>query len=240
MNCKFELNICEQFDDLNCCNSCYKELDEACYTELDDEEEECGIYKRCEECTYCARTKPCECGDCNVIGGTCEKQIKIYEEKEKHPAHKFFEERDCAYCRTFFDAGKDTCKECGFDLNSWNQLEECIMCKNEKTNYKKGTFDNLGTFYICSDCEGDFVKPPPYCHECNEITSRNRDDYCKHGVCDGKCCICTECQEELQEEKECEECGTTKNIAEYWWIEAKNEKWVLCEECGEKQEQEKC
>jgi hypothetical protein len=115
MNCKLELNICEQFDDLNCCNSCYKELDE-------------------------------------------------------NPAHKFFEERDCAYCRAFFDAGKDTCKECGFDLNSWNQIEE------------------------------------------------------------------------LQEEEECkcEECGTTKNIAEYWWIEAKNQKWVLCEECGEKQEQEKC
>jgi hypothetical protein len=186
MNCKLELNSCEQFDDLNCCNSCYKELDE-------------------------------------------------------NPAHKFFEERDCAYCRAFFDAGKDTCKECGFDLNSWNQLEECLMCKNEKTNCKKATFDGL-TFYICSDCEGDFVKPPPYCHECGEITSRNPSDYCGHGVCDGKCCICTECQEELQEEEECkcEECGTTKNIAEYWWIEAKNEKWVLCEECGEKQEQEKC
>ena len=43
------------------------------------------------------------------------------EEEEEHPSHKFFEERDCAYCRVFFDQGKDNCKECGFDLNSWNK-----------------------------------------------------------------------------------------------------------------------
>jgi hypothetical protein len=110
------------------------------------------------------------------------------------------------------------------------------MCKNEKTNYKKGTFDNLGTFYICSDCEGDFVKPPPYCHECNEITSRNRDDYCKHGVCDGKCCICTECQEELQEEEEdviddkkCVVCGYVEPI--YKFADTINGEYVIGDKC---------
>jgi hypothetical protein len=51
------------------------------------------------------------------------------EEEEEHPAHKFFEERDCAYCRVFFEQGKDNCKECGFDLNSWNkEEEECCNC----------------------------------------------------------------------------------------------------------------
>ena len=37
----------------------------------------------------------------------------------------------------------------------------------------------------------------------------------------------------------CEQCDSVSNIAEYWWIEAKNEKWTLCEECGIAEEQEK-
>jgi hypothetical protein len=35
------------------------------------------------ECTHCQRTRPCECGDCEVVGGTCDKQAEEYEEKEK-------------------------------------------------------------------------------------------------------------------------------------------------------------
>jgi hypothetical protein len=38
---------------------------------------------RCEECTYCVKTRPCECGCCEVVGGTCEEQMKIYEEENK-------------------------------------------------------------------------------------------------------------------------------------------------------------
>lgn len=60
---------------------------------------------------------------CEKCGFTCE-NCDCEEEEEEHPAHKFFEERDCAYCRVFFDQGKDICKECGFDLNSWNKEEE--------------------------------------------------------------------------------------------------------------------
>lgn len=139
--CKLELNICEQVDDLNCCKSCHKEMNE-------------------------------------------------------NPAYKFFEERDCAYCREYFDQGKNNCKECGFDLNSWNQQEECVMCKNEKTNYKEAQFDGL-TFYICSDCEGDFVNPP------KEECSCNCWD-----IADSECeCVCHS-QEENNNYWQCEECET--------------------------------
>ena len=34
------------------------------------------------DCTHCQRTKPCECGDCEVVGGTCDKQLEMYEMKE--------------------------------------------------------------------------------------------------------------------------------------------------------------
>ena len=79
--------------------------------------------------------------------GLCE---DCYKKTEEHPAHKFFNERDCAYCRLFFDEGKDFCKECGFDLNSWNKaieeydnavikkpdVKEIIeSIKNDKTDY---------------------------------------------------------------------------------------------------------
>ena len=33
------------------------------------------------ECTHCQRTRPCECGDCEVVGGTCDKQLEEYESK---------------------------------------------------------------------------------------------------------------------------------------------------------------
>jgi hypothetical protein len=39
---------------------------------MSQEQEVCGENGyRCEECTVCARTKPCECG-CGLLGGTCE------------------------------------------------------------------------------------------------------------------------------------------------------------------------
>ena len=31
------------------------------------------------DCTHCQRNRPCECGDCEVIGGTCDKQLEMYE-----------------------------------------------------------------------------------------------------------------------------------------------------------------
>jgi hypothetical protein len=37
----------------------------------------------------------------------------------------------------------------------------------------------------------------------------------------------------------CEQCDSVSNLAEYWWIEDKKEKWTLCEECGIAEEQDK-
>lgn len=31
---------------------------------------------------------------------------------------------NCAYCIGCFEAGKDNCRECGFDMNQWNETEE--------------------------------------------------------------------------------------------------------------------
>jgi hypothetical protein len=37
-----------------------------------EDEQVCGECDyRCEECTHCARTKPCECG-CGFLGGSCQ------------------------------------------------------------------------------------------------------------------------------------------------------------------------
>ena len=49
--------------------------------ESEEEEFDCENGNRCDECTYCVRTRPCECGSCEVVGGTCEEQMKIYEEE---------------------------------------------------------------------------------------------------------------------------------------------------------------
>jgi hypothetical protein len=38
--------------------------------------EKCTNTNRCEECTHCARTKPCSCG-CGLLGGSCNKGYQI-------------------------------------------------------------------------------------------------------------------------------------------------------------------
>jgi len=75
--------------------------------ESDDEEcdEECDDDNRCEECCHCNRTRPCECGECDVVGGTCEAQSKKYEEEE--------EELELDYDAVVSGIG---CRECGGEL----------------------------------------------------------------------------------------------------------------------------
>ena len=46
-----------------------------------EDEFDCENGDRCDECCYCVRTRPCECGCCEVVGGTCEEQAKINEEE---------------------------------------------------------------------------------------------------------------------------------------------------------------
>ncbi len=64
-----------QVEEYNSCINCGEELQEfdtdKCWC-CRQEEEVCGENGyRCEECTVCARTKPCECG-CGLLGGSCE------------------------------------------------------------------------------------------------------------------------------------------------------------------------
>lgn len=41
---------------------------------------------------------------------------------------------NCPDCRRWFDEGKDNCKSCGFDLNSWNTCEVCEECGVPETD----------------------------------------------------------------------------------------------------------
>jgi len=69
--------LCEQMDIDRCViekNPCGKRLCNEC-------EEEEYPNNRCGECTRC-QTRRCECGECDVIGGTCEKQSKLYKNEE--------------------------------------------------------------------------------------------------------------------------------------------------------------
>jgi len=52
---------------------------------------------------------------------TEEKMKKLLGEEEDHPAHAFFASRDCVSCFPCFEEGKDNCRVCDFDLNSWNK-----------------------------------------------------------------------------------------------------------------------
>ena len=74
-------------------NAKFEELCHGCNEDLPEGEYEgnplCADCKRVSgeycaadcDCTHCQRTRPCECGDCDVIGGTCDKQLEEYETK---------------------------------------------------------------------------------------------------------------------------------------------------------------
>ena len=57
----------------------------------------------------------------------------------------------------------------------------------------------------------------------------------------------SDCEYQARREREkegikecCEKCNTAEAVYEYWWIENENKKWLLCEQCGIEEEQEKC
>ncbi len=124
------------------------------------------------------------------------------EEEEEHPAHKFFEERDCAYCRVFFEQGKDNCKECGFDLNSWNKEEEedlptcCGKNCDETKGLKLGMGWNLYHFTTadmiteqlwCENCANEYMGHA--CKGCREYHPYTEMTY-QEGGAFGDACYC--------------------------------------------------
>jgi hypothetical protein len=65
----------------------------------EDCDDECNDDNRCEECCHCNRTRPCECGECDVVGGTCEAQSKKYEEEGRGVClHGTWIDRFCGAC----------------------------------------------------------------------------------------------------------------------------------------------
>jgi len=112
---------------------------------------ECGEITSKNPDNYC-KHGVCDGKCCSCI--KCQDEL-LEEEEEEHPAHKFFEERDCAYCRAFFDQGKDNCKVCGFDLNSWSKKEEEEDSEDEeeetKPCFKCGKICGLKSMYCRND-----------------------------------------------------------------------------------------
>jgi hypothetical protein len=83
-------------------------------TELINNKEEnynCTDENRCEECTHCLRTRPCECG-CGLLGGTCIPD-EDYESAnceiccENYLLYKLEVKDDKFYCRLCFEDEED-------------------------------------------------------------------------------------------------------------------------------------
>ena len=198
---------CDNCCDCQACCDC-QEVKIACNIQTDDD----GKYY----CGYCWETRPADDEECD-------------EEKEEHPAYKFFEERDCAYCRVFFEQGKDNCKECGFDLNSWNKEEEkeeaiyCYTCKEEAYIY----CDTCG----CADCCECL-----WCFDCQEVITGNiRTDDEGKNYCDD--CLFEKWDKEEEKEELCCEC--CEYVTEYK-EDQENKGEFYCLPCFEKRERCEC
>ena len=64
----------------------------------DEEEEECSDEKRCEDCTYCARTRVCD--NCKCVGGChlwCEYPEEYLAEEVEWSADRFGGDK-CGFC----------------------------------------------------------------------------------------------------------------------------------------------
>jgi len=97
------------------------------------------------------------------------------------------------------------------NVETWNEIQDLFVNVEEEEE------------------EEDSVAHPVYKCDGGCGTIMGSDDDCKR--------ICDDCEDE--EEEKCEKCGTTENICDYWWVEQKNEKWKLCDNCGDNEEQEK-
>jgi len=95
------------------------------YIEYEGESEEDEEYK-CDgncDCTECQRTRHCDCGVCEVVGGSCDEK-EIEQHKEEFPDHVYC---DCCEC----------CKGC-----------DCCECEEEVVKYDKKC---VGCETICNE-----------------------------------------------------------------------------------------
>jgi hypothetical protein len=85
---------------------------------------------------------------------------------------------NCEHCEGYFNAGKDNCKSCGFDLNSFNEPEDdelpdehfkCDRCNEIKHCDFYVSLDNDPTGNtICGLCIKDYVKECGYEEDSDE------------------------------------------------------------------------
>jgi len=132
---------------------------------------------------------------------------------------------NCDQCPRWFDEGKDFCKSCGFDLNSYNQPEEeeeerCYTC--EKLQSELGEpliyYENPRQgFLYCEDCyaklEDSTKDEEEECVLCGGFCS---DDY-QADVEGNEETVCEDCFERLEK---CEMCGDATDEEEWCDIQA--------------------
>jgi hypothetical protein len=140
----------------------------------------------------------------------------------------------CGDCAKWFDEGKDFCKCCGFDLNSYNQPEEeeeeeedCICESDENPNplcpdhqccwacstqSVPITLNEHSRLWLCDKCndKGD------WCRGCHKLI--DEDGMCSPG-CDyyqwGGVWTCHRCDTERCDEPYCKKCCHPDDIAVY-------------------------
>lgn len=92
----------------------------------------CTDDNRCEECTHCARTKPCECG-CGLLGGSCDKAVEeqnvIKVMKINFVLAKYYD--DACYRDKFIEI-----TEMMIEKHNINLIDLYIVCESSVVNIK--------------------------------------------------------------------------------------------------------
>lgn len=118
----------------------------------------------------------------------------------------------CDDCAGYFDAGKDTCKTCHFDLNSYNKPEEeeetddedepeccgkhCDETKGLKkamcfNRYYENETDMVTEQLVCDKCFDDLTTS--YCYSCTETYHYTELEHKKGGRWGGGDFYCKSC-----------------------------------------------
>jgi len=129
---------------------------------------------------------------------------------------------NCEHCEGYFNAGKDNCKSCGFDLNSFNEPEDedeliddddfkCDRCKKiyDQEHYISLDNDITGNT-ICEWCIDEYIKE----RGLEEEDLRSCDCCLEEQYKDGKIMRYENMVEQDNQEWWCEDCEKDKKPKE--------------------------
>jgi hypothetical protein len=103
------------------------------------------IDERCEDCSYCSRTKPCSC-DCGLLGGSCKKGYFLdtggYFDDDVSPCGNCgvpLDDDMHIFCFSRGDEEKTFCKECGDDCHKDLKADGWIRDDDEEDSEEGST-----------------------------------------------------------------------------------------------------